>query len=79
MAMTAMVTFRLESEVKEKVEKLAKRTNRSAEFYYNQAIKQYLEDMEDLEDVMRIREEIKSGRMETRSFDDIKKEFGYED
>lgn len=44
---TSMLGIRLEPELEEKLESLAKETGRSKSYYAREAIRQYLEDRED--------------------------------
>ena len=46
MAMTATVTFRTTPEKKARIEELAKRTKRSAGFYYNVLLEDYLDELD---------------------------------
>ena len=79
MALTVTATFRTTPEIKEGMEKLAKKNNRSVSYYYNKMARSYLEDMEDLEDAIQAMEDLKNGKDRTYTFEEIKKEFGYED
>jgi RHH-type transcriptional regulator, rel operon repressor / antitoxin RelB len=47
MCLTPMLPIRLERELEDKLESLAKETGRSKSYYARQAIRQYLEDRED--------------------------------
>lgn len=76
MAMTATVTFRTTPENKARVEELAKRTKRSAAFYYNVLLEDYLDDIEDIYDAIQIRERVKAGKEKTYTAEEVRKELG---
>lgn len=76
MSMTVMASFRTTPENKARVEALAKKTKRSASYYYNQMLDEYLEDLEDLQDAILVAENIKDGKEKTISLEYLKKEFG---
>lgn len=74
MALTATVTFRTNPEYKARVEALAKRTRRSAGFYYNILLEDYLDDIEDIYDAIEISERIKAGKERTYTAEEVRKE-----
>lgn len=74
MALTATVTFRTNPEYKARVEELAKRTRRSAGFYYNILLEDYLDDIEDIYDAIEISERIKAGKERTYTAEEVRKE-----
>lgn len=76
MAMTATATFRTTAELKNRIERLAKETQRSADFYYNRLLENYLEDLEDIYLGEKIAEEIKSGKMKTHPAEEVFAEAG---
>lgn len=76
MAMTATATFRTTAELKGRVERLAKETRRSADFYYNRLLENYLEDLEDIYLGEKIAEEIKAGKMKTHPAEEVFAETG---
>ena len=78
MALTATVTFRTTPENKARVEELAKRTKRSAGFYYNVLLDDYLDDLEDIYDALEISARVKAGKEKTYSLEEVAKELGYE-
>jgi len=67
-----MLAIRLEPEIEERLEKLAKNTGRTKTFYAREAI---LEHLEDLEDVYLAKQSLKKGGRIYTS-DDIKRELG---
>lgn len=67
-----MLAIRLEPEIEERLEKLAKNTGRTKTFYAREAI---LEHLEDLEDVYLAKQSLKKGgRIYTSN--EIKRELG---
>ena len=62
MALTSTVTFRTTPELKERVDNLAKRTRRSAGFYYNVLLEDYLSEIEDIYDAIDISEKVQEAR-----------------
>jgi RHH-type rel operon transcriptional repressor/antitoxin RelB len=67
-----MLAIRLEPEIEERLEKLAKNTGRTKTFYAREAI---LEHLEDLEDVYLAKQSLKKGGSIYTS-DEIKRELG---
>lgn len=76
MAMTATATFRIRPELKSRIEFLAKETHRSASFYYNQLVEDYLDDLEDIYLSEQVLSEIRSGKQRTYTLDEVRKELG---
>lgn len=76
--MTTTVTFRTSPENKARVEELAKRTRRSAAFYYNILLEEHLDDLEDIYDAIEVRENVRKGKEKTYSLESVAKELGYE-
>lgn len=76
--MTTTVTFRTSPENKARVEELAKRTRRSAAFYYNILLEEHLDDLEDIYDAIEARENVRKGKEKTHSLESVAKELGYE-
>lgn len=67
-----MLAIRLDPEIEERLEKLAKNTGRTKTFYAREAI---LEHLEDLEDVYLAKQSLKKGGRIYTS-DEIKRELG---
>lgn len=76
MALTAVATFRTTPELKERVEFLAKETNRPSSFYYNLLLEDYLDDLEDIYLSEQVLIEIRSGKQKTYPAEDVFKEAG---
>ena len=77
--MTTTVTFRTSPENKARIENLAKRTRRSAAFYYNVLLDEHLDDLEDVYDAIQVREDVRAGKEKTYSLESVAEELGYED
>jgi RHH-type rel operon transcriptional repressor/antitoxin RelB len=65
----------LDPEIQSRLEKLAKKTGRTKTFYAREAILEYLEDIEDLEDVYLATQRLVE-RAKAYSADDVKHELG---
>ena len=76
MAMTATVTFRTTPEKKARIKELAKRTKRSAGFYYNVLLEDYLDDLEDIYDALEISARVKAGKEKAYTAEEVRKELG---
>lgn len=65
----------MDPEIQSRLEKLAKKTGRTKTFYAREAILEYLEDIEDLEDVYLATQRLVE-RAKAYSADDVKHELG---
>lgn len=74
--LTAKATFRTTPELKERVRLLAKETNRPTSFYYNLLLEEYLEDLEDIYLSQKVLEDVRSGKEETYTAEEVYKELG---
>lgn len=74
--MTATATFRTKAELKNRIDFLAKETHRSASFYYNLLLEDYLDDLEDIYLSEQVLTEIRSGRQKTHTADEVFAEAG---
>lgn len=71
--LTAKATFRTTPELKERVRLLAKETNRPTSFYYNLLLE---EDLEDIYLSQKVLEDVRSGKEETYTAEEVYKEMG---
>lgn len=69
-----MLAVRLDTDIEERLDKLAKTTHRSKSFYVKQALLQYLEDLEDIYLSEQEIENIRSGSSLLTSLEDFKRE-----
>ncbi|MBQ3712845.1 MAG: hypothetical protein II890_02715 [Spirochaetia bacterium] len=76
MALTASASFRTSPELKSRVDKLAKETKRTAGFYYNILLEEYLEDLEDIYLSEKVLQDVRSGKEKTYSAEEVYKELG---
>lgn len=74
--LTTVATFRTTVENKERIDNLAKETKRSAAFFYNYLLDEYLDDLEDIFLGEQAVENIRSGKTKTVSADSLYKELG---
>lgn len=76
MALTATTSFRTKSEYIERVKKLAKDTNRTAGYFYNLLLEEYLDDIEDIYRCDKIEEGLRSGKIKTIPAEKVYEELG---
>ncbi len=72
------VSLRLPVELVERVSLLAKTTGRSRTFYMQEAIKQHVEDLEDLYLAEQALIDIRAGKSQTIALEDVMKRYGME-
>ena len=66
-----MVSVRLDDELESKLNTIAKLTNRSKSFFIKEALREYLED---IEDILEAKERLSDPKRETISLEELKKE-----
>lgn len=76
MTTLANVSLRLPVDLIERIESLAKLTGRSRTFYMQEAIKQKLEDLEDIYLAEQALIDIRSGKSRLYTLDEVGKELG---
>ena len=74
-----MLAIRLSDEVEQRLAELARKTGRSKTFYARQAILAHLDEMEDIYLAEQQMIEIRAGRLQTRSLEDVMNRYGLED
>lgn len=79
MTILANVSLRLPVEMIERIEHLAKTTGRSRTFYMQEAIKQKIEDLEDLYLAEQALIDIRSGKSRLHTLDEVEKALGLDD
>ena len=62
--MTA-VTFRISSDLKVRVDKLANTTGLSSSYFYNKLVSDHIDELEDIYDCLAIIENVKKGKEKT--------------
>ena len=75
----ASVSLRIPDEISERLVELAEKTGRSKTFYMLEAIKEHLEDMEDLYLAEQRMIDIRSGKSKTTPLADVERELGLGD
>ena len=75
----AQFVLELPQALRERIETRSGAANQKPEKFMSMAIEQYLEDLEDYEDAVRISEEVRSGRMKTYSLEEVRVHLGLDD
>ena len=73
------VSLRLPSDLNQRLNHLAEQTGRSKTFYMLEAIKQHLDDLEDLYLAEQRLLDVRAGRSITHSLDDVERSLGLAD
>lgn len=73
------VSLRLPTELNERLSYLAEQTGRSKTFYMLEAIKQHLDNLEDLYLAEQRLLDVRAGRSMTHSLDDVERSLGLAD
>ena len=71
-----MLAIRLDAETEQRLQSLAKKTHRTKSFYVKQALLEYLDDLEDIYIAEQRLEDLRAGKTNTISLENIKKELG---
>jgi RHH-type rel operon transcriptional repressor/antitoxin RelB len=77
--MGTAVSLRLPEELKNRLEKLAKRTGRSKTFYMIEAIREKMEDLEDLYLAEQRTLAVRAGRSKVYTLDEVERRLGLVD
>jgi len=75
----ASVSLRLPDEVSQRLEHLAELTGRSKTFYMIEAIREHLDDLEDLYLAEQRLIEIRAGRSKTHTLEEVERDLGLAD
>lgn len=73
------VSLRLPEDLSRRLNSLAAQTGRSKTFYMLEAIKQHLDELEDLYLAEQRLQDVRAGRSMTHSLDDVERRIGLED
>ena len=73
------VALRLPDEISQRLKRLADRTGRSRTFYMVEAIQEHLDDLEDLYLAEQRLIDIRAGKSQTVSLEDVMQRYGVED
>lgn len=74
-----MIAVRVPEEIEKRLETLAKSTGRTKTYYVRKAIEEYLDDLEEIYLVEKVREDIRSGKEKTIPLEEVVKQYGLED
>jgi RHH-type rel operon transcriptional repressor/antitoxin RelB len=74
-----MLAIRLPAEIENRLEALSKATGRTKSFYVREAIVEHLADLEDLYLAEQRLLDIRSGKSQTVSLEDVMKRYGLDD
>jgi RHH-type rel operon transcriptional repressor/antitoxin RelB len=72
-------SIRLEPEIEQRLDNLAAQTGRTKAYYLREIIKQGLEDVEDIYLADKALEDIRAGKSQIYSAEQVRKELGLED
>jgi RHH-type transcriptional regulator, rel operon repressor / antitoxin RelB len=72
----ASVSVRIPDDLKVRLDRLATITGRGKSFYMLEAIRQHLDDLEDLYEAHKVSQDIKSGKTQTIPLTEVMKEYG---
>ena len=75
----ASITLELSQEMRERIEVRSGAANQKPERFVLMAIEQYLEDLEDAEDTMRLSEAVARGEEKVYSAEDVRRRLGLGD
>jgi len=71
------VSFKLPEELSGRLQNLAKLTGRSKSFYMIEAIREYLDELEDLYIAEKRLNEVKADRSKTYSLEEVEKDYSF--
>ena len=69
-------TFRLSPDLKARVDSLARKTNRSSSYFYNQLVADHIDELEDIYDCLAIIENVKKGKEKTVPLEKVMADYG---
>ena len=70
------VTFRISSDLKDRVDKLANKTGLSSSYFYNQLVANHIDELEDIYDCFAIIENVKKGKEKTVPLGKVMSDYG---
>ncbi len=74
-----MLTVRLPKELGDRLDKLARETDRPKSYYVREALNEYMDDLEDIYLAERALEDIRAGRSHTIPFEEVARKYGLDD
>ena len=69
-------TFCLSPDLKARVDNLARKTNRSSSYFYNQLVADHIDELEDIYDCLAIIENVKKGKEKTVPLEKVMSDYG---
>ena len=69
-------TFRLSPDLKARVDNLARKTNRSSSYFYNQLVADHIDELEDIYDCLATIENVKKGNEKTVPLEKVMADYG---
>lgn len=73
---TTTATFRINPELKARVDNLARKTNRSSSYFYNQLVSDHIDELEEIYECLSIVEDVKRGKEKTVPLEKILSDYG---
>jgi RHH-type rel operon transcriptional repressor/antitoxin RelB len=73
-----MLAIEIPKNLEDRLDALAHRTGQAKSFFITQAIGEYIDDLEDIYLAEQRLEDLRAGRSETVSLEDVMKEYGLE-
>lgn len=73
-----MLAVRIPPDLETRLQRLAEKTGRTKTYYAREALLRYIEDLEDIYLAEKRLEDIRAGRSETISLEEVMKEYGME-
>ena len=74
-AMTT-ATFRLPPDLKERIDELARKTNRSSSYFYSQLVADHIDELEDIYECISLIEDVKKGKEKTVPLEKVIADYG---
>ena len=66
-------------ELQERINFWSSRNNKTPDIFIKNVLAEYLEDLEDYEEAAKISQDIKTGRLKTHSWEEVRERLGLED
>jgi RHH-type transcriptional regulator, rel operon repressor / antitoxin RelB len=73
-----MIAVRVPEDIENRLDQLAKLTGRTKTYYVREAILEHLDDLEDLYIAEKVLEDVRAGREDVISLDEVARQYGVE-
>jgi len=73
-----LISFRIPEEMYDRIQSLSEQTGRSSTYYFREALTEYLDDLEDIYLAKTRIEDVRAGRTQTYSLEEVGQELGLE-